>query len=369
MSHYSRGSYRRAGYNSQGWCKVPGSSLSPHPPLPLSGGTDRSEAGVRAIAVGHVRLSLRPHLIVALALALLLAGGCGVASGSSTAAIGEAAPQLPTPLTRATPGPARLDSAPLSYSYQVIKRYPHDTTAWTEGLVYVGDDTLLEGTGEYEESTLRRVRLSTGAVLQSVGLGDPALYGEGISPVGDTIFQLTWQNCLGLLFDRQSLARTGQFGFPRVGSSCAMEGWGLTYDGSQLIMSDGTDTLSFVDPAATMLSGQLTIVRQVKVTRQGAPLTRLNELEYINGSVFANVWLTDLIVQIDPASGAVIGELNLSGLLSPAERAAADVLNGIAYDAVGDRLFVTGKYWPALFEIALQPPIAYRLNLPLTIRG
>lgn len=325
--------------------------------------------------------------IVALAVAALLASGCGAAPASSAAAIGDGAPPIVTPSVApptlaaptGTPPAAPAQAGPVAYTYQVLNRYPHDTTAWTEGLVYVGDDTLLEGTGEYQRSTLRRVRLSTGAVLQSVPLNDPSnppsplLYGEGISPVGDTIFQLTWQNCLGLLFDRQSFARTGQFSFPSAGGGCdPKEGWGLTYDGSQLIMSDGTDTLSFVDPAATIQSGRLTITRQVKVTRRGAPLARLNELEYINGSVFANVWLTDLIVQIDPASGQVIGELDLSGLrdlLSPAERASVDVLNGIAYDAAGDRLFVTGKYWPALFEIALQPPIAYRLNLPLAARG
>jgi glutamine cyclotransferase len=320
--------------------------------------------------------------IAILAATVLLLAGCGVAPFSSAAEISDGLPPFGTPIAAsptvapsastapaASPTVVLTRSEPITYSYQVVNRFPHDTAAWTQGLVYVGNDTLLEGTGEYQASSLRRVRLSTGEVLQSVGLGDPSFYGEGISPVGDTIFQLTWQNCLGLLFDRQTFDKIGQFSFPSADGRCTMEGWGLTYDGNQLIMSDGTDTLSFVDPAATIESGQLTIVRQVKVTRQGMPLTRLNELEYINGSVFANVWMTDLIVQIDPASGAVIGELNLSGLLSPTERASADVLNGIAYDAIGNRFFVTGKHWPALFEIALQPPLAYKLNLPLAARG
>jgi len=213
------------------------------------------------------------------------------------------------------------------------------------------------------------VRISTGQVLHTVGLGDPSLYGEGISPVGDTIFMLTWQNCRGLLYHRADFAQYGQFSFPQTNGLCAMEGWGLTYDGSQLIMSDGTSTLSFIDPAATISSGKLTIVRQVQVTRQGLPVTMLNELEYINGSVFANVWLTNQIVQIDPASGHVIGVVDLTNLLSPAEKASANVLNGIAYDSQGNRLFVTGKYWPALFEISLQPPISYQLDLPLVARG
>lgn len=329
---------------------------------------------------------LRPT--AALLIATLLLAGCGAAPASSAASIGEGAPRLPTPITApptaasptaapptaAPPTAALAQAAPIQYSYRVVNRYPHDTSAWTEGLVYIGGDTLLESTGEYQYSSLRRVQLSTGSVLQSTDLGDPQLYGEGISPVGDTIFQLTWQNCVGLLYDRQSFARTGQFALPSANGSCAMEGWGMTYNGSELIMSDGTDTLSFVDPAATMQSGQLTIVRQVKVTRQGAPLRQLNELEYINGSIFANVWqpqknLPQIIVQIDPASGAVIGELDLSDLLTPSERAAADVLNGIAYDSAGGRLFVTGKYWPSVFEIALEPAIANRVNLPLAARG
>jgi len=321
-------------------------------------------------------MSIRSNLLArgaALAAALLISG-CG-SPPSSAASSGVVAPTPPTPLVAPT-SPAPALAATTTYSYQVVRRYPHDIHAWTEGLVSIGDDMLYESTGEYGASSLRRVRLSTGEVLLSADLNDPpdtSLYGEGISPVGDTIFQLTWQNCLGQLYDRASFAKTGQFSFPQSGGACAMEGWGLTYDGSQLIMSDGTNTLSFIDPAATIQSGQLAIVRQVKVLdRQGNPVGNLNELEYIHGTVFANVWLTNRIVQIDPANGAVIGELDLSGLLSAADRQGSpppDVLNGIAYDAAGGRLFVTGKYWPALFEIKLQPPIAFRTNLPLMLKG
>ncbi len=251
--------------------------------------------------------------IAGLTAAVLLLAGCA-APPSSAASIGDVAPKLPTPITapptappalptaapQASSAPAPAQLGPPAYSYQVLQRYPHDPAAWTQGLVYVGDDTLYEGTGDYQLSSLRKVRLATGEVLQQVGLGNPTLYGEGIAVVGETIFQLTWQNCIGLLYDRGSFANTGQFSYPQANGTCAMEGWGLTYDGAQLIMSDGTSTLSFIDPAATAQSGQLAIVRQVQVTRQGQPLNRLNELEYIKGSLFANIWMTNTIVQIDP---------------------------------------------------------------------
>lgn len=307
--------------------------------------------------------------LAALISVALLCIGC-----SPVSAIGGGGQTLPTPIsaplnrTPAAITPAAAQAAPTTYSYEVVKRYPHDTQAWTEGLVYVGDDTLYESTGEYAKSSLREVRLSSGAVLRSTGLGDPRLYGEGIAPVGDTIFQLTWQNCLGLLYRRADFTQSGQFSLPQASGGCAMQGWGLTYDGAQLIMSDGTSTLSFIDPAATMRSGRLAITRQVQVSLSGRPVINLNELEYIGGAVFANVWMTNTIVRIDPATGQVTGQADLSGLLSPADYQGSpppDVLNGIAYDAAGDRLFVTGKYWPALFEIKLAPPIAYRLDMPL----
>lgn len=261
-------------------------------------------------------------------------------------------------------------AAPLTYTYQVVQRYPHDTMAWTQGLIYIGNDQFYESTGQYERSSLREVTMTpTGVVVRQVGLGDPRLYGEGIALVGDTIVMLTWQNCRGLLFQRSDFRQIGHFTYPQVGDVCAMQGWGLAYDGKELIMSDGTSLLSFVDPATTISSGRLMITRQVQVTRQGIPVTMLNELEYINGKIFANIWQTNLIVQIDPTTGVVVGEIDLSGLLNPAEQATADVLNGIAYDAVGDRFFVTGKLWPALFEIDLEPPISYRIDLSSMIKG
>jgi glutamine cyclotransferase len=333
----------------------------------------------------------RLALLAALTLlAASCAGGPGPATQISAAPTGSmplAAP--PTPAASAYPAPAvaaalpsaypapagaaPAQAAPPTYGFQVVKRYPHDATAWTEGLVYVGDGTLYEGTGEYQHSSLREVDLASGAVRRSVGLGDPGLYGEGITPVGDKIFQLTWQNCQGLIYERASFTRLKTFSYPRTGAGgCAMEGWGLTSDGAQLIMSDGTETISFVDPAATASSGELTITRQIHVSDRGAPVANLNELEYVDGQILANVWLTDRIVRIDPASGQVTAWIDLSGLLGAADRQGSpppDVLNGIAYDQAGRRLFVTGKYWPALFEITLVPPQAHQINLPLLGRG
>nr|WP_044201066.1 glutaminyl-peptide cyclotransferase [Oscillochloris trichoides] len=267
--------------------------------------------------------------------------------------------------------PSTIPTLPRSgiatYSYEVVQHFPHDSSAWTQGLVVNGADTFYESTGDYVNSSLREVRIATGEVLRKISLPTSDLYGEGIAVVGDTIFMLTWQNCRGLMFNRHNFTLLGEFSYPQANGTCAMQGWGLTYDGQYLIMSDGTDRLSFVDPQKTLDTGQLAIVRQIQVTRQGTPVPRLNELEYIHGTVWANIWYTDEIVQIDPATGEVIGTVNLAGLLTPEERFAADVLNGIAYDAEHDRLFVTGKHWPYLFEIRLIPPLAFLYDqyLPL----
>lgn len=238
--------------------------------------------------------------------------------------------------------------------YRVVASYPHDPRAWTQGLIVAGPGRLFEGTGDYANSSLREVDLETGQVLRSVGLGDPALYGEGIARIGDRIFQLTWQNQRGLIYDVVTFNQIGSFIYPVPPATMPREGWGLTYDGSSLIMSDGTATLYFIDPEATVAMGQLAIERTVTVRIGDQPRDRLNELEYINGAIFANVWYSDQIVRIDPNTGQVTGVLDLSGLLSPTERAAADVLNGIAYDPERGLIYVTGKYWPRLFAIALE---------------
>ncbi len=229
------------------------------------------------------------------------------------------------------------------YGYQIVKTYPHDPDAFTQGLVYV-DGVLYEGTGLNGRSSLRRVDLESGQVLQRRDLAEE-YFGEGIAVFGKRIIQLTWRSRVGFVYDRETFALQRQFSYPT-------EGWGLTHDGKSLIMSDGTATLRWLDPE------NFAETRSVVVRDQNGPVVNLNELEYIRGEVYANIWQTDRIARIDPQTGRVTGWIDLQGLLSLEERqsSAADVLNGIAYDAANDRLFVTGKLWPKLFEIKLIPP-------------
>ncbi|MGA9099157.1 MAG: glutaminyl-peptide cyclotransferase [Methanotrichaceae archaeon] len=224
------------------------------------------------------------------------------------------------------------------YGYKIINTYPHDTGAFTEGLVY-DKGMLYESTGLYGKSTLRKVDLETGKVLDEIVLPD-SLFGEGITIWKDRIIQLTWQSGTGLVYDKDNLSMIDSFTYNT-------EGWGLTSDSKHLIMSDGTDTLYFLDPETFKMVGQ------IKVKNNGNPVNDLNELEYIKGMVYANVWLTDKIAIISPENGEVKAWIDLQGLLSEKARRNADVLNGIAYDSEGDRLFVTGKLWPSLFEIKL----------------
>ena len=227
------------------------------------------------------------------------------------------------------------------YTYRVVQSFPHDAEAFTQGLIYV-DGLLYEGTGLNGRSSLRRVELESGAVLHSIPL-DAEFFGEGLAVLGSRLYQLTWKAGAGFIYDWPSLERAGGWAYEG-------EGWGLTHDGTHLIMSDGTPTLRFLDPAT------LQVVRRVEVRAVDGPVSRLNELEYVRGQVYANIWQTNHIARIDPESGAVLGWIDLSGLLTEAERSqGVDVLNGIAYDAGSDRLFVTGKLWPKLFEIDLEP--------------
>lgn len=226
--------------------------------------------------------------------------------------------------------------------YELVKRYPHDINAFTQGLEFA-DGVLYEGTGKYGQSRLRRVELATGKVLQESPLPDQA-FGEGITLWGDKIIQLTWQNQVGLVFDRQSLRWVDQFRY-------AGEGWGLTHDATHLIMSDGSSTLRFLDPKT------FRVVRSLNVTANGRRLDQLNELEYIKGEIWANIWYKHYIARISPETGRVVGWVDLAGL-EPRRSLGGDqaVLNGIAYDAAADRLFVTGKNWSELFEIKLKEP-------------
>ena len=225
------------------------------------------------------------------------------------------------------------------YTYQVIHEYPHDQTAFTEGLLWE-DGGLYEGTGIQGQSDIRRVALETGAVLRQKKL--PVQYfGEGITTWGGKLVELTWRSQVGFVYDKATFTETGTFNY-------ATEGWGLTHDGQKLIMSDGTAHLYFLDPDTYAAIGS------VPVSAQSGPVDQLNELELINGVIFANVWETNNVVQIDPATGRVLGWIDLSGLLTSADcPQPIDVLNGIAWDADGKRLFVTGKWWCKLFEIEL----------------
>ena len=225
--------------------------------------------------------------------------------------------------------------------YRIMNTYPHDNQAFTQGLVY-HQGFLYEGTGLKGQSSLRKVELETGKVLQLYNLPD-RYFGEGIVIWQDKIIQLTWQSRVGFVYDRETFEKLAEFNYPT-------EGWGITHDGEKLIMSDGTDTLFFLDPETFKEIGRI----QVRAGNQ--PVKRLNELEYINGEVFANVWMTDIIVRIDPNTGEIVGAIDLSGLYNPDPQFQGnDVLNGIAYDTEGDRLFVTGKLWPNLYEIELVP--------------
>ena len=234
---------------------------------------------------------------------------------------------------------ASRSRAPVA-GYRVVHVFPHDSEAFTQGLVYL-DGLFYEGTGLNGRSTIRKVKIETGQVMQLHKL-DSQYFGEGIAILNDTLFQLTWQSGIAFLYDRTTFTRTGTFSYTG-------EGWGLTHDGRRLIMSDGTATLRFIDPASHKE------ISRLAVRDGGKPVLNLNELEYIKGEVFANVWQTDRIARISPKTGEVTGWIDLKGLLPASEQAPDAVLNGIAYDAAGDRLFVTGKLWPKVFEIRIVP--------------
>lgn len=222
-------------------------------------------------------------------------------------------------------------------SYRVIAEYPHDRTSFTQGLI-VHKGILIEGTGQQGKSQLRRIDLKTGRVLKAVAL--PARYfGEGVAIAGDELFQLTWKSRVGFVYDPETLQlkRTVRY---------AGQGWGLTYDGQSLIMSDGSATLRFYDPKTFRVQKRLT------VRDRNRPVSELNELEYINEEVWANVWQQDKIVRIDPQSGAVVGWISLKGLKPASQRFNREaVYNGIAFDSEAGKLYVTGKNWTKLFEI------------------
>ena len=257
----------------------------------------------------------------ALAAALLLQG----CAGSQTAS-----PE---------PAQAAAVAAPQTYGYEIVREYPHDPAAYTQGLIF-RDGFLYESTGLTGFSSLRKVRLETGEVLQRRDV-DKVYFAEGLTDWGNQLVQLTWVSNVGFVYDLASFKELRRFAY-------AGEGWGLTHDGKRLIMSDGTPNLRFLDPATFEEQSRL------NVRDANGSVDDLNELEFVKGSVYANVWLTERIVIIDPATGMVAGWIDLTGLRPATGSPGDDVLNGIAYDAAGDRLFVTGKRWPKLYEIRLK---------------
>lgn len=298
------------------------------------------------------------HALITLALAgVLLLSACGDSPTATPAPLPTFAPPTPrmaattvptiaptavieSPLASPLQSPIPTPAVTAQNGYEIVATYPHDPEAFTQGLVY-DEGVLYESTGLNGRSSLRRVNLQTGEVMQRRDI-DPQYFAEGLTLLNNNLVQLTWQSNKGFVYDKATFEPLREWTYPT-------EGWGLTHDGQQLIMSDGTATLRFLNAET------FAVDREITVTDAGQPVVRLNELEYVNGEVFANVWQTDLIARIDPQTGRVLGWIDLSGLLTPAERQGTDVLNGIAYDAAGDRLFVTGKLWPKLFEIKLAP--------------
>ena len=227
----------------------------------------------------------------------------------------------------------------LRYDYEVINTYPHDPTAFTQGLIF-NNGYLYESTGNYGRSSLRKVDLETGKVLQKISI-DRKFFAEGLTSHDSQLVQLTWRAGTGFFYNKDNFSLKKTVNFPG-------EGWGLTSYRGQLIMSDGSSFLRFLDPL------DFTEIKRLQVSMSGKPIKNLNELEMVNGYIFANIWQTSQLAIISPESGQLAGVVNLAGLLNKyAPGVKADVLNGIAYDVEGDRLFVTGKYWPKLFEIKL----------------
>jgi glutamine cyclotransferase len=227
----------------------------------------------------------------------------------------------------------------LHYTYNVVNVYPHDETAFTQGLIFE-DSTIYESTGRYGQSTLRRVELETGNIIHFHALPDQ-FFGEGITIFDDKIIQLTWQSEKGFVYDKNSFELLQEFTYHT-------EGWGITHDGSRLIMSVGNATLYFLDPETFQKIGQVEVYDEEAVTM-------LNELEYIDGRVYANIWKEEKIAIINPQTGRVTGWIDLEGINEAENQNSNNVLNGIAYDAEEDRLFVTGKMWSKLYEIELVP--------------
>jgi glutamine cyclotransferase len=279
--------------------------------------------------------------VIALALAAAMFLGERVTTQTSAVP-----PSLPAPAASSVSA-ASAASAIERLTVKVLATHPHDPECYTQGLLW-HEGELYESCGLYGQSSLRRVDPKTGMALKRVAV--PATYfAEGLALVGERLLQLTWREGVVFLYDRKSLAKIGEVRYPG-------EGWGLCYDGKRLLMSDGSDRLTVRDPATfAVVGGEGGTGGEIKVTRDGVPVDQLNELESVGDSIYANVYQTDEIVRIDAATGRVTGSIDASGLLTPAEREKAEVLNGIAWNPESKRFWITGKHWPRMFEIELVP--------------
>jgi glutamine cyclotransferase len=259
------------------------------------------------------------------------AGAFGACRDGEQPAVADADSTTVVPAGPRTPG----------YTFDVVAEYPHDTAAFTQGLLW-HDGRLFESTGTVGKSNIREVMLASGRVLRQQDLEEPH-FGEGIVILGETLYQLTWQSGKAFTYDWKTFKRTGEFSYDG-------EGWGLTTDGTSLIMSNGSNTLIYRDPATFAAQ------KAVTVTDGGNQVAQLNELEWVKGEIWANVWQKDSIARIDPATGNVTGWIDLSGILPRLDRTGReDVLNGIAYNPATDKIHVTGKLWPKLYEMRLKP--------------
>ena len=249
-------------------------------------------------------------------------------------------PQAGTPSNVANANQASPSAPARRDDYEIVNSYPHDPGAFLQGLLWY-DNGFYESTGLNGHSTLRRVEFPSGRVVKSISLAEE-YFAEGLALVGDRLVQLTWQTHRGFVYDRETFKQLRDFSYDN-------EGWGLTYDGKLLVMSDGSSTLTFLDPESFQP------VRRINVTWNGRPQIELNELEYIEGEIWANVWQQDWILRIDPQTGRVKSYLDMKNLFPPQLRTGSeDVLNGIAYDPQSKRIFVSGKLWPRLFEIRVK---------------
>jgi len=278
--------------------------------------------------LAHPRLSpgqrLPLLLLIALSLGSLHCNGGGAANTNASS----------------TNAGSSENAAPAKLGYEVVNSWPHDSNAFTQGLVFI-DGKLLESTGQQGQSSLRNVELQTGKVLKKVDVPEP-YFAEGIALLNNKIYQLTWEHRLGFVYDAQTFQKTGEFQY-------SGEGWGLTTDGHSLILSDGSNRIRFLDPDS------FKVTKTIAVMDGKTPVVELNELEFVNGEIYANIWHDDRIAVVDPQSGHVKAWIDLKGLLQPGDVQNTEaVLNGIAYDQANNRLFVTGKLWPKLFEIKIK---------------